>query len=247
MNGTNIVVDGLKVNATATQAPYGKNWVQNTDGFDTMDARNITLRNLWYQGGDDCIAIKPRSFDIAVTNVTCHGGNGIAIGSLGQYLEDNSVANVSIDDVRIQRYNEDMHNCAYVKTWVGALVPQDSYESAGLPRGAGWGTVSHITFSNFRVEGADSPPGLNQDSGNNGSFAGSSKMLVYDVRWVNFTGWLNGKSAKGSVSCSKMEPCFDIWFENVDLTDGEGGTENVNGSCKYIKEGGVHGLNGSSC
>ncbi len=28
------------------------------------------------------------------SQVTCHGGNGVAIGSLGQYLEDSSVANV---------------------------------------------------------------------------------------------------------------------------------------------------------
>ena len=33
MNGTNIWVDQLYCNATATKAPWGSNWVQNTDGF----------------------------------------------------------------------------------------------------------------------------------------------------------------------------------------------------------------------
>ena len=33
MNGTNMEFDEIYCNATATQAPYGKNWVQNTDGF----------------------------------------------------------------------------------------------------------------------------------------------------------------------------------------------------------------------
>lgn len=42
---------------------------------------------------------------------------------------------------QIVRYNEDMHNSAYIKTWVGALVLQSSYESAGLPRSGGWGNV----------------------------------------------------------------------------------------------------------
>lgn len=51
--------------------------------------------------GDDCIAIKPRSSNIFVQNVTCRGGNGIAIGSLGQYLEDSSVENVVVDDVKV--------------------------------------------------------------------------------------------------------------------------------------------------
>jgi galacturan 1,4-alpha-galacturonidase len=66
-----------------------------------MDAMNIQLTNFVYQGGDDCVAIKPRSYNIDIQNVTCHGGNGIAIGSLGQYLEDSSVENVIVDKVKV--------------------------------------------------------------------------------------------------------------------------------------------------
>jgi galacturan 1,4-alpha-galacturonidase len=43
MNGTNIWFDDMYVNATAATAPYGTNWVQNTDGFDIMDANNVKL------------------------------------------------------------------------------------------------------------------------------------------------------------------------------------------------------------
>lgn len=45
MNGTDLVFENITANATATQAPYGKNWVQNTDGFDTMDVNNARLTN----------------------------------------------------------------------------------------------------------------------------------------------------------------------------------------------------------
>lgn len=69
MNGTNMWFNDMYVNATAVNVPYGTNWVQNTDGFDTMDANNIKLTNMVYQGGDDCIAIKPRSYNIFVQNV----------------------------------------------------------------------------------------------------------------------------------------------------------------------------------
>jgi hypothetical protein len=69
MNGTNMWFDDILCNATAVNAPFGVNWVQNTDGFDTMDAHNIVLTNMVYQGGDDCIAIKPRSYNIFVQNV----------------------------------------------------------------------------------------------------------------------------------------------------------------------------------
>lgn len=33
MNGTNMVFNNITCNATAVNAPYGANWVQNTDGF----------------------------------------------------------------------------------------------------------------------------------------------------------------------------------------------------------------------
>lgn len=57
------------------------------------------------------------------------------------------MTNVTIKDVRIERYNEDMHNSAYIKTWMGVSVPQSGYESAGLPRGGGWFVHSSHLFS----------------------------------------------------------------------------------------------------
>lgn len=69
MNGTNMWFDDIFNNATSVDAPYGTNWVANTDGFDTMDAYNIALTNFVYQGGDDCVAIKPRSYNIYHQNV----------------------------------------------------------------------------------------------------------------------------------------------------------------------------------
>lgn len=160
-----------------------------------MDVNNVWLENFVYQGGDvssnvfgssavcllslqDCVAIKPRSYNVNIRNVTCRGGNGIAVGSLGQYLEDSSVENLIVDDVTIIRYNEDMENGAYIKTWIGEKAPQSSYESAGLPRGGGWGVVRNILFSNFHLEGANSAAAITQDSGNNGSFSGTSNMQV---------------------------------------------------------------------
>ncbi|RAH73559.1 putative extracellular exo-polygalacturonase [Aspergillus aculeatinus CBS 121060] len=244
MNGTNMRFNDITCNATAVDAPYGSNWVQNTDGFDTMDATNIQLTNFVYQGGDDCIAIKPRSYNIDIQNVTCRGGNGIAVGSLGQYLEDSSVANIRVDNVKIIRYNEDMHNSAYIKTWVGALVPQDSYESDYLPRGGGWGSVKNIIFSNFDVQGANAGPAISESSGNNGSYAGTSKMLISNIAFVNFTGYINTtKSTTSSVSCSKLYPCYNIEYDNVVLYPLNSTTPGK-GSCSYTADGGVHGLSG---
>ena len=50
MNASNCWFDDIYVNSTAVNAPWGKNWVQNTDGFDCGDASNIVLTNFVYQG-----------------------------------------------------------------------------------------------------------------------------------------------------------------------------------------------------
>jgi galacturan 1,4-alpha-galacturonidase len=69
-----------------------------------MDVKNLTLKNLTYTGGDDCVAIKPRSYNISIDGVTCNGGNGIAVGSLGQYLEDSTVSNVTFNNLKVSLY-----------------------------------------------------------------------------------------------------------------------------------------------
>ncbi|RAQ72484.1 galacturan 1 [Aspergillus flavus] len=217
MNGTNMQFNNITCNATAVDAPYGENWVQNTDG----------------------------SYDIDIHNVTCRGGNGIAIGSLGQYKEDSSVENVRIDKVKIIRYNDDMHGSAYIKTWTGVPTPQDSYESAGLPRGGGWGNVSNLIFSNFEVQGANIGPTINQNQGDNGSYSGTSLMTVSDITFANCTGYVtNEGEVTSTVTCSENHPCYDIYYDNVVLYQGKNASEPGIGSCKWTTDNGVHGLEG---
>ncbi|KAL4866695.1 pectin lyase fold/virulence factor [Aspergillus spectabilis] len=178
MNGTDMTFNNIEVRVDDSAAPEGENWAQNTDGFDTMDATNTTLTNFTFTGGDDCIALKPRSYNIHISNITCNGGNGIAIGSLGQYLEDSSVENVVIENVHVPRTRFG----TYIKTWMGHLVPQDHYESGGIPRGGGWGSVRNITFRNVDVNTAERGLLITQDNGDNGSFAGLRIKSMWIVR-----------------------------------------------------------------
>jgi len=78
-----------------------------------------------------------------------------------------------------------MHNSAYIKTWVGALVPQSSCESNYQPRGVDWGSVRNILFANFHVQGADSGPAITEGSGNNGSYSGISLLEIPNITFVN--------------------------------------------------------------
>ncbi|VUC30103.1 unnamed protein product [Clonostachys rosea] len=243
MNGTNLAFENITCASFSNNAPAGKNWVQNTDGFNTMDARNISLNNFLYRGGDDCIAIKPRSYDIRINNITCDGGNGVAIGSLGQYLEDSSVENVTIVNAEMKRYSWDIRWSVYIKTWIGELAYQGDgdYEGGGLPRGGGWGKVRNLLFENFHLKDVSRGPFITQENGRQGGPKGTSKMEISDVIFRNFTGNLLTSSGKlGEISCSVEFPCSNIHFEDMD------GLEAAPGVCQWTKPGSIFGLPGCS-
>jgi hypothetical protein len=142
-----------------------------------------------------------------------------------------------------------MHNSAYIKTWIGGQAMQkNSYESAGQPRGGGWGRVRNVTFSNFDIQGADGAPSVNQDQGNNGNYTGTSKMEVSKITWENFTGYLNGKSSiTASLVCSKVHPCSDLTFRNMKLRPKKAADGFGQSRCKNVKAGSTKGLKGDGC
>jgi galacturan 1,4-alpha-galacturonidase len=115
------------------------------------------------------------------------------------------------------------------------------YENGGLPRGGGWGSVKNIVLSNFNVGNANAGPLIYQDNGNNGTL-GTSLIHVSNVVFENFTGSI-GSTKGGTLQCSKVYPCYNIEFKNVDLLGGN----NLTGTCKNIVAGSVHGLTGSGC
>ena len=117
------------------------------------------------------------------------------------------------------------------------------YESDYLPRGGGWGNVRNLLFTNFDVRGAKNGGVVTQNSGDNGTAAGTSNMLVSNVVFANFTGWLDeGRETIASVSCSERKPCYNIAYVDYDLRIGVNGTGSGKASCKWVEEGGVRGV-----
>lgn len=127
---------------------------------------------------------------------------------------------------------------------MGGLVPQNNYESAGQPRGGGWGLVRNLTFENFDVTGAEKGTLITQNQGNNGSFSGMSKMAISDIHYKNFHGTLSGADNLASIVCSNVTNCDNLWFTNMTLLGSFGTT--FKGSCWWVKPGGIHGLRGCS-
>ncbi|THH00268.1 hypothetical protein EW026_g2237 [Hermanssonia centrifuga] len=138
-DSSDVVYDGMYCNATNQDPLYaGQNVVPNTDGqrlirlhilvsqltratatgIDTYRSDNVKLLNWDITCGDDCLAIKG--------NVTCRGGNGIAVGSLGQYVDlPDIVDHLMIEDAKMVRLDPqvqpNMGSGLYLKTWTGTV------------------------------------------------------------------------------------------------------------------------------
>lgn len=126
----------------------------------------------------------------------------------------------------------------YIKTWMGELIHQDDYESDYQPRGGGWGNVRNLLFENFVLEDVSRGPYITQNNGNDGTAGGTSMMEVSDVVFRNFTGKLKSPSGRlGEIGCSRVYPCSNIFFENMDL-------EAADGKCSLYKSGTIYGLPG---
>lgn len=81
-----------------------------------------------------------------------------------------------------------------------------------------------------------------------GSYKGTSNMLISNIAFVNFTGYVTSASRTASVSCSTRNPCYNIAMKNISLALTQNGTvEGADGTCTYIADGGVHGMTGSGC
>jgi galacturan 1,4-alpha-galacturonidase len=109
------------------------------------------------------------------------------------------------------------------------------------------GVVQNIRFENFSIAGAAIGPDITQDSGDNGSYPGTSKMEISNIAFVNFKGYMAG--AKGTrtaaISCSEVHPCYNIALKGMELASSISGSETgAVGTCAYVAPGGVSGLNG---
>lgn len=150
-----------------------------------------------------------------------------------------------MEDVLIKDVWTSGKHAAYIKTWMGVPTVQDGdYESGDVPRGGGWGKVRNVVFEGVRVEGGISGPVIDQDSGagGNSTVEGTSKMEVSEITFRDFTGYLDGEETVVEISCGEVEPCFDIYFEDVDIKVEKGSDDAGDATCKWVEEGGIHGI-----
>ncbi|KAF8960871.1 pectin lyase fold/virulence factor [Flammula alnicola] len=204
---TDVTYDGMFINATNTD-PYII--VPNTDGrYRYYRSDRVSLLNWDVTCGDDCIAIKEyvpcplclrhiisttltEFINIDIRNITCRGGNGVAIGSLGQYV------NMMIRlDSSVQ---PNMESGVYFKSWDGSV-------NGAPPTGGGGanGTAPvHVYQTNNALTG-DLP----------------SKLKFEGLHFVGWTGTaITNKIV--DIECSPAVGCNNITFEDFNVTPPSG-------------------------
>lgn len=173
-------LDDIYVNSTSTSQ-----WsTLNTDGCDTIFSDSITFRRWTVSNGDDAIALKMNSSNIAVYDSYFENGQGFAIGSMGQYnhqyeyLENFYARNITLKNTA---------HVSYLKTWAGI--------SRGYPPnggGGGYGVARNITIEDVKLIGGRQQPFFAWQCENYSGFAGqdcdSSLFKMEDVAWRNVSG-----------------------------------------------------------
>ncbi|KAI0074347.1 pectin lyase-like protein [Panus rudis PR-1116 ss-1] len=219
-----VVYDGMYCNATNTDPLYkGQNIVPNTDGINTYRSDNVSLLNWDITCGDDCLAIKGNSTNILARNVTCRGGNGIAVGSLGQYANlSDIVDHVEFEDVKLLRLDPavqpNMHSGVYLKTWTGTVHGEPPTGGGG-----GGGHVSNVISRNFQLDDLDgNPVHLYQTNGGHSGDAPST-LQFSNLTFINWSG--TSRSTKlVDLECSPAVPCPNMIFEGFEVTGPSGKT-----------------------
>ncbi|KDQ52576.1 glycoside hydrolase family 28 protein [Jaapia argillacea MUCL 33604] len=227
----NILLEDFYVNSTSSTGTS----TLNTDGSDTFYSNNITFRNWTVVNGDDAIAPKANSSNILIQDSVFWNGNGVAIGSIGQYLDAYEfIENVTAENIVC-------NGClyiGYVKTWPG--VQQGFPPNGG---GGGLGYAKNIVFRNFIANNVTSSIAeITQCTTYNGATGecDTSKFQISNVTWGPGEGTVFGDTL-AAFQCSGAVPC-----PGIELVGGLSGVK-TNGTVRSIDCSNIEDPIGFNC
>jgi polygalacturonase len=98
-----MTITGLTLNNTAGNAANsiskGLPVAHNSNGFDISSTTNLVLSDTTVMNQDDRVAVTSGT-DIMVTGMTCSGGHGLSIGSVGG-KPDNTVTGITFSNSKV--------------------------------------------------------------------------------------------------------------------------------------------------
>ncbi|KAK7062761.1 hypothetical protein VNI00_000250 [Paramarasmius palmivorus] len=162
---TNVIYRGLKLNATPKDGVTPK----NTDGFDVGKSTYVTISNTNVVNQDDCVAFKPGSNYVTVTDITCTGSHGLSVGSLAKGSDD-IVTNVIVKGATMI----DSTKATGIKLYDGAS-------------GHGVATVRNVTFQDVTVQNCEYAAQIQSCYGSDGPCV-ASRHTVDQIYWKNIRG-----------------------------------------------------------
>lgn len=205
-NSQNVLLQDIYVNSTSNSSTS----TSNTDGADTIYARNITFLRWDVDNGDDGIAAKANSSEIYIYDSIFRRGQGLAIGSIGQFpgvfefVENVYARNISFSKTRW---------AMYIKTWTG--VEQGFPPNGG---GGGLGFAKNINLHSvktsemrgiFQITQCTSFEGATND-------CDTSQFQISELHYGDIMGTTTTNEV-ADLQCSKAAPCSGIEIENVTL------------------------------
>lgn len=176
----NLLFEDIYVNNTSTSE-----WnTLNTDGVDTIYSDNITFNRWQVTNGDDAIALKGNSSNIFVYDTEIWGGQGLAIGSMGQF--DGGFEHIE----HFYGRNVTLHGsnrAMYLKTWSGN--PRGYPPNGG---GGGKGYARDIVLEDVTLDLNRQAPFFIHQCENYEGYSGqdcdSSEFHISDIVWKNVSG-----------------------------------------------------------
>ncbi|KAG6040502.1 hypothetical protein E4U41_000371 [Claviceps citrina] len=206
-----VELDDIYVNSTSNSS-----WnTLNTDGCDTINSHDITFRSWFVTNGDDSIALKGNSSRIFIYDSEFHDGQGVAIGSVGQY--DGRQDNITDFYARNITLVNTAH-VSYLKTWAGI--------SRGYPPNGGGGGLGHATnivMEDIKIQKLRQQPFFAWQCENYSGWAGkdcnSSKYKLNQIAWRRVSGTVNSDVKDlGWFQCSAAAGgCDDIEARDINV------------------------------
>ncbi|KAL3631801.1 hypothetical protein CASFOL_024785 [Castilleja foliolosa] len=166
----------------------------NTDGIDVGDSTNVTITNCIMETGDDCIAIKPGSSNINISDIACGPGHGISIGSLEK---NNQVEGISVS------------NCTFNGTQNGIRIK--TYQG-------GSGFARNIKFTQINFKDTYNPVVIDQFYCPHSTCPiQTSAVKVSNVTFQGLRGTTPSKDTSVNLRCSDTVPCTNILLDDLHI------------------------------
>ncbi|KAL0097373.1 glycoside hydrolase family 28 protein [Phycomyces blakesleeanus] len=197
----NTILENLSLRTVSTNPSRP---AKNTDAFGISSSSNIIIRDSTIVNGDDCLAVHGGVTNATISGITCTGGHGFSVGSLGKDGITESLSGVSF-------LNNKCINCTSglrIKAWPG-----------------GKGNVNDIRFENTSLQNVESPIDISthycdkeRASQCARDDATSLSFTNIKIKNVSGTGSTNKDYPLININCAAKNPCKNIVLSDIHLT-----------------------------